>query len=172
MKLINNRLPIFDRLCPQGGIPSGKTREDILSEVRKEAYAMRFLQGDKQNVDEDDDAEEEQSSNVTTVGEAWKLWYPQEWVGWVMYGVSSEHPTEHWVNQPMSDGPTEVEHYFTDNKGNKSSRRPPGRTNQREKVTMESVVSKQNSDTNTLRAQHFTVLYCTVLYCTVIGPEL
>jgi hypothetical protein len=72
----------------------------------------------------------------------------------------------------MSDGPTEVEHYFTDNKGNKSSRRPPGRTNQREKVTMESVVSKQNSDTNTLRAQHFTVLYCTVLYCTVIGPEL
>jgi hypothetical protein len=68
--------------------------------------------------------------------------------------ISPEHPTEHWVNQPMSNGPTEVKHYFTDNKENKSSRRPPGRTNQWEKGTLESVASKQNSDTNTLRAQH------------------
>jgi Ni2+-binding GTPase involved in maturation of urease and hydrogenase len=68
MRWNNIRLPIFDRLCPQGGISSGKTREDILSEVRKEAYAMRFLQGDKQTVDDDDRAEEDQSSNLATIG--------------------------------------------------------------------------------------------------------
>ena len=54
-----------------------------------------------------------------------------------MYGVSSKKLTEHWVNQPISDGPTEVDHYVTDETGLRSSRRPPGRTSQREKVTME-----------------------------------
>ena len=68
-----------------------------------------------------------------TIVETWKSWYPQEWVGWVMYGVPSENPTEPWVNQPISDGPTDVDTYFTDEKGMKSSKRPPGRTNQREK---------------------------------------
>jgi hypothetical protein len=71
-----------------------------------------------------------------------------------MYGVPSENPTEHWVNQPISDGPTDVDTYFPDEKGMKSSKRRPGRTNQREKVSMESVQSKQSSDANTLRAHY------------------
>jgi hypothetical protein len=86
-----------------------------------------------------------------TIGETWKSWYPQEWVSWVMYEVPSENPTEHWVNQPISEGPTDMD---TDEKGVKSSKRPPGTMNQREKVTVESVQSKQSSDSNTLRAQH------------------
>jgi hypothetical protein len=86
--------------------------------------------------------------------EAWTNWYPQEWVAWVMYGVPSENPTEHWVNMPVSNGPTEVEHYYTDSKGNKSSK---GRTNQREKVTMDSIVTKQKSSELTIRARQIVL---------------
>jgi hypothetical protein len=107
----------------------------MITEVRKEAFAKRFNRGDKvSNASSgviDDEDEVEGDGNVTIV-ETWKSWYPQEWVGWVMY-ESSENPTEHWVNQPFSDGFTDVDTYFTDEKGMKSSKRPPGRTNQREK---------------------------------------
>lgn len=146
------------RLCPQG-IPSGRTTEDMLAEVRKEAFSMRFEKTEKPNAntsiaDDEEDELDESSASSTIIGpEAWANWYPQEWVGWVMFGVPSENPSEHWVNMPISNGPTEVEHYFTDTKGNKSSKRPPGRTNQREKVTMESVVTKQKSNELSMKAQ-------------------
>jgi hypothetical protein len=129
----------------------------MLTEVRKEAFAKRFNRGDKvSNASSDviDDEDEVEGGGNVTIVETWKSWYPQEWVGWVIYGVPSENLTEHWVNQPISDGPTDVDTYFTDEKGMKSSKRRPGRTNQREKASMESVQSKQSSDTNALRAQH------------------
>lgn len=131
----------------------------MLSEVRKEAFETRFVKSEKSTTatplaeDEDDDADDAQTSNMFG-GTVWSSWFPQEWVGWVMYGISSEHPTEHWVNQTLSDGPTNIENFFSDDKQPKSSLRPPGRSNQREKVTTESVNNKQISDANALRAHH------------------
>lgn len=154
----NDRIFYGIRLCPQG-IPSGRSQEDMLSEVRKEAFSMRFNKSEKSlttttAIDDEDEEQDEAVSSSTIAGpEAWSNWFPQEWVAWVMYGVPSENPSEHWVNMPISNGPTEVEHYFTDSKGNKSSKRPPGRTNQREKVTMESIVTKQKSSELSIRAQ-------------------
>ncbi len=133
----------------------------MLGEVRKEAFTTRYQKSEKSsstnNVLDDDEEDADEPSSISSglsISEAWTTWYPQEWIGWVMYGVSSEKPTEHWVNQPISDGPTESDNYVTDENGLKSSRRPPGRTSQREKVTMESSVAKQNSDANSMRAQH------------------
>jgi hypothetical protein len=31
-----------------------------------------------------------------------------------MYRLPSEKPTEYWVHQPVSDGPTDVESYYTE----------------------------------------------------------
>jgi hypothetical protein len=135
----------------------------MLSEVRKEAFSMRFNKSEKSlttttAIDDEDEEQDEAVSSSTIAGpEAWSNWFPQEWVAWVMYGVPSENPSEHWVNMPISNGPTEVEHYFTDSKGNKSSKRPPGRTNQREKVTMESIVTKQKSSELSIRAQQIVL---------------
>ena len=49
-----------------------------------------------------------------------------------MYGVPFENPTDHWVHQPTSEGPTDTEHFFTDDKGKSVSKKPPGRTHQRD----------------------------------------
>ena len=131
-----------------------------MAEVRKEAFKTRFNKPDKLTAalmtPADEEENEEQFTNGTSlsISEVWQSWYPQEWIGWVMYGVSSDHPTEHWVNQPNSSGPTVSDNYVFDDKGSKFSKRPPGRTVQRGKATMESVVAKQTSDTNTLQAHH------------------
>jgi hypothetical protein len=134
----------------------------MLAEVRKEAFAMRFNKTEKSsttatNADDEEEEQDETTSSTIMGPEAWTNWYPQEWVAWVMNGVPSENPTEHWVNMPVSNGPTEVEHYYTDSKGNKSSKRPPGRTNQREKVTMDSIVTKQKSSELTIRARQIVL---------------
>jgi hypothetical protein len=134
----------------------------MLAEVRKEAFAMRFNKTEKSsttatNADDEEEEQDETTSSTIMGPEAWTNWYPQEWVAWVMYGVPSENPTEHWVNMPFSNGPTEVEHYYTDSKGNKSSKRPPGRTNQREKVIMDSIVTKQKSSELTIRARQIVL---------------
>jgi hypothetical protein len=42
-----------------------------------------------------------------------------------MYGISSANPTEHWVNQPLSNGPTDFEDYV-DDKGVRGTKNPPG----------------------------------------------
>ena len=59
------------------------------------------------------------------MGKEWTTWYPQEWIGWVMFGTLSENPTKHWVYQAPSNGPTDVEH-SVDDKGPRSSKNPPG----------------------------------------------
>ena len=79
----------------------------MLTEVQREAYNTRYKNIEKtnssSNVADDDEEDADVTSSISS--DAWSAWYPQEWIGWVMYGVSSEHPTEHWVNQPFSDGP-------------------------------------------------------------------
>lgn len=104
---------IFVRFCPQG-LPSGRSTDDMLLEVRKEAYNMKYLKTDKcntsTNVPDDDDEDAEEPASISS--DASSDWFPQEWIGWTMYGVSSDHPTEHWVNQPISDGPTQGNHDF------------------------------------------------------------
>jgi hypothetical protein len=66
-----------------------------------------------------------------------------------MYGPASENPTEYWVTQPPSEGPTEVDTYYTDEKGQRGSKRPPGRNSQREKVIEEKTAHKLTSEANT-----------------------
>ena len=65
--------------------------------------------------EDEEDADESSSISEGTLPalvEEWESWYPQEWVGWIMYGVPSENPTDHWVHQPTSEGPTDSEHFF------------------------------------------------------------
>jgi hypothetical protein len=139
------------RFCPQG-IPSGKNQEDMLNEVRKEAFSMRKT-SKKDEEEDDEDEESNRDSTSIVVAEKWETWYPLEWIGWVMYGVRSENPTEHWVNQPTSSGPTDVEHYYTDEAGKKMSTKPPGRNVQRDRENTESIVTKTAAAGNTMMSQ-------------------
>jgi hypothetical protein len=73
----------------------------MLNEVRKEAFNLRKTS--KKDDDEEEDEEEEAQPSTDTNGdtttivgaEKWETWYPLEWIGWVMYGVPRENPTEH-----------------------------------------------------------------------------
>ena len=94
----------------------------MLNEVRKEAFSLRKTKSTTSNEEEE---EEDNEENISPT-EEWTSSYPQKWIGWVMYGVPSENQTEHWVKQPSSSGPTDVEHYVDDN-GMRSSKNPPGR---------------------------------------------
>ena len=96
----------------------------MLNEVRKEAFLKKH-EKTKTLCDDEEDGDNEETSSPS-LGEEWTSRYPQEWIGWVMYGTPSENPTEHWVNQPCSNGPTNAGHYVDDN-GMKSSKNPPGR---------------------------------------------
>ncbi len=96
----------------------------MLNEVRKEAFSMRKTKTIN-SVDDEEEEENEETASSSLV-EEWEMWYPQEWIGWVMYGTPAENPTEHWVNQPSSNGPTDAEHYFVDEKGSRGTKNPPG----------------------------------------------
>ena len=135
----------------------------MLNEVRKEAFESRFVKTEKSSTsmnvaeDEDDDVD---NSRVSTIfgGTVWSSWFPPEWIGWVMYGISSENPSEHWVTQTISDDLTEVEHFNSDDIQTKSSLKPPGSFNQTDKVTVESVNTKEISYADTLRAQSLLLM--------------
>jgi hypothetical protein len=130
----------------------------MLSEVRKEAYLLRFKGSEKTKNNEDEDDEHDEGTTTTIAGpEAWRNWYPQEWVGWVMFGPPADKPTAHWVNMPISSGPTDVPGYYLDSKGVKAAKRPPGRTSQRERVTMDSIVKKQRTTELTMRAKQISL---------------
>lgn len=94
----------------------------MLNEVRKEAFNLRKYKATSNADDEDKDDDDESSPSLA---EEWTSWYPQKWIGWVMYGTPPENPIEHWVIRPSSNGPTDVEHYV-DDKGPRSSKNPPG----------------------------------------------
>lgn len=152
--------PFIFRFCPQG-IPSGKNKEDMLNEVRKEAFSMRKTKKTEKEggEEEEDDDEETQlpegSHEISSIvgSEKWETWYPMEWIGWVMYGTPSENPTTHWVNQPTSSGPTDVDHYYTDEAGKRVSKKPPGRNVQRQREQTDTINTKTVADGNTMLSQ-------------------
>jgi hypothetical protein len=141
------------RFCPQG-IPSGKKAEDMLDEVRKAAFGMRKTKAKDSTAEQEEEEEDIDESNALVITEQWETWYPQEWIGWCMYGVPSEKPTEFSVHQPVSNGPTDVESYFTDEMGRRKIRKAPGRMDQREKAEVEQSATKQNRNISNLMSQH------------------
>ena len=84
------------------------------------------------------------------MSEDWEAWFPQEWIGWILYGLPSERPTEHWVSQPTSEGPTDTENFITDDNGKRVFKKPPGRVVQRARETCDSTMTKTTSDNNTM----------------------
>lgn len=126
----------------------------MLNEVRREAFGLRktkksTVDDDKDDEDDEEDGEENVSSCPLSV-EEWKNWYPQEWVGWVLYGTPSDKPTHHWVTQGISEGPSDEPTYFEDETGKKSSKKPPGRALQRERAHNETTTSRASSNSNTM----------------------
>ena len=85
-------------------------------EVRKEAFHARKSRATSKEEDADEPSSISEGTLPALVEEC-ETRYPQEWVGWIMYGVPSENPTEHWVHQPTSEGHTDTEHFLTDEKG-------------------------------------------------------
>ena len=100
--------------------------------------------------DEEEEAEEAADGTLPVLTEEWEQWFPQEWIGWVIWGVPSESPTEHWVNQPSSEGPTDTENFITDDNGKRVSKKPPGRNHQREREATDSTATKTTSNNNTM----------------------
>lgn len=100
--------------------------------------------------DEEEEAEEAAEGTIPVLTEEWEQWFPQEWIGWVLWGVPSESPTEHWVNQPTSDGPTDTESFITDENGKRMSKKPPGRNHQRDREATDSMATKTTSNNNTM----------------------
>ena len=126
-----------------------------MNEVRREAFSMRktkkSVNGDEKDEDEDDEEGDENPSNSCPLSvDAWITWYPQEWIGWVMYGTPCDKPTHHWVTQNISEGPSDEPTYYEDETGKKSSKKPPGRVLQRERANNETTTSRVTTDTNTL----------------------
>jgi hypothetical protein len=124
----------------------------MLNEIRKEAYSMRKTKSSSggDNDDEEEEAEENTNSFAIAKGEEWKDWYPQEWIGWVMYGTPSDKPTHHWVTQTITEGPSEEPTWYTDETGKKASKKPPGRVLQRERAYNETTASRSSTESNTM----------------------
>ena len=141
------------RCCPDGNIPSGKNQDDILNEVRKEAFEMRKSKSRVENDEDEEDPEENSNSSTLVIVEDWVSWYPQEWIGWVMYGVPSDNPTNHWVHQTITDGPSDEPHYFTDESGKRVTKKPFGRVLQRDRGNSELTVARVTTDNNSMQAQ-------------------
>lgn len=133
------------RLTPQG-IPSGRKLDDILDEVRKEAFTMRGKSANEDISEERDlsaltSASTSASSSSTSASsssslihtDTYLLWFPTEWLAWTLYGPPSDNPSSHWVNEPISEGPSVDALEYVDS--GRSSEKPAGRVSQREKVT-------------------------------------
>ena len=130
------------RYCPQNVIPSGKTRNDMLTLVRRDAFAQRATSKTKDDTEDGADGAHE---------EQWQTWYPQEWIGWVLFGAPSEEPKKAWVTQSISEGP---EIALDEASKAQSAKRPYGRNVQRERETASKTTSKQASDILTLQSSH------------------
>ena len=124
----------------------------MLNEIRKESHSMRKTKSSSggDNDDEEEEAEENTNSCAITKGEEWKDWYPQEWIGWVMYGRPSDKPPHHWVTQTITEGPSEEPTWYTDETGKKASKKPPRRVLQRERAFNETTASGSSTESNTM----------------------
>ena len=67
-------------------------------EVRKETFHARKSRATSKEKDEDEEDADEPSSisegTLPALAEEWETWYPQEWVGWIMYGVPVSQTVE------------------------------------------------------------------------------
>lgn len=118
----------------------------MLNVVRREAFVMRPTTRTKED-------EEQQAADDPAVVESWQNWYPQEWIGWCLFGPPSGDCHDAWVNQSVSNGPEEVIPF---EEGSRSSaKRPFGRAVQRERESHLKTTTKQTTDTITMQAKHF-----------------
>lgn len=149
------------------GIPSGKTEEDVLAEVRKEAYSLRGKSANDDPIDDADDplnsstsslttssakstAAQQSSSSVANISTSatikaqddWEKWYPMEWVAWITYGPPSGQASDLWVTEAISDGPKTIE----------IKKKPVGRVDQRKLEVDIKASTKVQSDSNTLKS--------------------
>ena len=162
-------IPCNPRLT-RNGIPSGKTEQDILNEVRKEAFLVK---GKSSNEDDADDPLNTSVNSVTASNgktsssssalpsssssssskptssssviikakDDWENWYPMEWVAWITFGPPCDEPTEHWVNEEIDDGP----------ETNERKKKPNGRVDQRKKENEITASTKVQVESNALR---------------------
>ena len=139
------------------GIPSGRTLEDVVNEVRKQAF---YLKGKSVNDDPLDDLEDPLNTSISSLTtssaknttssssssqvihgkEDWEKWFPMEWVAWNVFGPPSSDPCSHWVSENVSEGPKS----FAERK------KPAGRVDQRKKEIELKTVIKTSTDTNSL----------------------
>ena len=137
------------------GVPSGKTLEDVISEVRKEAFLMKGKSHNDDPAQDHDDPLNTSISSLTTTSakgtsssssevikgkEDWEKWFPMEWIAWTEYGPPSADPSCHWVCENVGDGP----------KSATEKKKPSGRVDQRKKETDIKTVIKTKTDTTSL----------------------
>lgn len=131
----------------------------MLSEVRKEAYLVRGKSATEDLNEENESSYSKLPATSTTSSSStssiimtddWVQWYPTEWIAWTQYGPASDNPSSHWVNEPISDGP--VREFVDGVSGSKSSKKPTGRVNQREKFIVDKASTKLVADANSLKS--------------------
>ena len=77
----------------------------------------------------------------------WENWYPMEWIAWTTFGVPSDEPTVHWVNEAIEDGPEVTE----------GRKKPLGRVDQRRKENELKATTKATTEINALRITETTL---------------
>ena len=79
--------------------------------------------------------------------EDWENWYPMEWIAWTTFGVPSDEPTVHWVNEAIEDGPEVTE----------GRKKPLGRVDQRRKENELKATTKSTTEISALRITETTL---------------
>ena len=79
--------------------------------------------------------------------EDWENWYPMEWIAWTTFGVPSDEPTVHWVNEAIEDGPEVIE----------GMKKPLGRVDRRRKENELKATTKATTEISALRITETTL---------------
>ena len=93
--VINDISFAYSRKMPGGQPPSGKSYEEILTQVRKEL----FDQSEQRSV------RDSKAVKGYTPKEFNNTWYPVEWEVFMIYGIGSKNPQEAFKTKE-SNGPT------------------------------------------------------------------
>ena len=153
----------------RNGVPSGKTEADVLNDVRTEAFSLRGKSATEDPLDDRDDplnssissvtmssaissslsssSSSSSSSNSSTSStikaeEIWEKWYPTEWIGWITFGPPCPDPTEHCVNETVSDRPKDIA----------QKKKPFGRVEQRKREIELKAATKVEFDNMSIRS--------------------
>ena len=70
-----------------------------------------------------------------------------EWIAWTTFGVPSDEPTVHWVNEAIEDGPEVTE----------GRKKPLGRVDQRRKENELKATTKATTEISALRITETTL---------------